>query len=174
MDTGIAVDTEPDFELLKDAYAIIDGIPESAIDLAEPCSMQGESLAQGTVCSPAGWLARHPKFHGLGLAPTLDGRGLVFKGEAEGKTGAEVMAQVFRLPLPEAEHLFGNRDTYTLGDDSGLSDKRLWLRELRDYLRGHGRLDPAFEEQFDSGESFADPMLPRSGVSSESASAPGS
>lgn len=141
------METGPDFELLKDAYAIIDGIPETAIDLAGLCSALGPSLDHGTVCSPAGWLARHPDFNALGLAPSDDGGRLVFKGEAEGKTTAEVMAQVFRLPLPDAEHLFGSRDTYTLGDDSGLSDKRLWLREVRDYLRAHDQIDESFEAQ---------------------------
>jgi hypothetical protein len=154
------METGPDFELLKDAYAIIDGIPEAAIDLAAPCSARGESLEHGTVCSPAGWLARHPAFNALGLAPSDDGSSLVFKGEAEGKTSAEVMAQVFRLPLPEAEHLFGTRDTYTLGDDSGLSDKRLWLREMRDFLKTHGQIDEAFEEQLETRGPFAEPPAP--------------
>lgn len=135
------MNTGPDFELLKDAYAIIDGIPENAIDLTGPCTARGPSLEQGTICSPAGWLARHPGFNALGLAPSDDGGGLVFKGEAaEGKSVGEVMAQVFRMPIPDAEHLFGDRDTYTLGDDSGLSDKRLWLREVRQYLQAHGEL----------------------------------
>lgn len=154
------METGPDFELLKDAYAIIDGIPESAIDLSSPCSARGESLEQGTVCSPAGWLARHPSFHALGLAPSDDGQGLVFKGEAEGQSAAAVMAQVFGLLLTEAEHLFGNRDTYTLGDDSGLSDKRLWLREMRDYLRAQGQLNADFEERLETRGPFADPAQP--------------
>lgn len=154
------MDTGPDFELLKDAYAIIDGIPETAIDLESLCSARGASLEHGTVCSPAGWLARHPDFNALGLAPSDDDGSLVFKGEAEGKTVAEVMAQVFRLPPSDAEHLFGNRDTYTLGDDSGLSDKRLWQREVRDYLRAHGQLDPTLEDRLDSRAPFTEPLPP--------------
>ena len=158
------MDTGPDFELLKDAYAIIDGIPEVSIDLSSLCSARGHSLEHGTICSPAGWLARHPDFQALGLALSSSGDELMFKDTPEARTTAEVMAQVFRLPLQDAEHLFGNRDTYTLGDDSGLSDKRLWQRELRDYLRMNGQLEASPQDMSDIRAPFADhspPQQPR-------------
>jgi hypothetical protein len=150
----------PDFELLKDAYAIVDGIPETAIDLDKLCSARGASLVHGTVCSVAGWLAQHPTFTALGLALSEDGERLSFNDEAQHGTPAEVLAQVFRLPLPQAEHLFGSRATYTLGDDSGLSDKRLWLREVREFLKEHGQLDEEFEESLNTRAPFTEPADP--------------
>ncbi|HEY8605486.1 MAG TPA: hypothetical protein VIM12_00060 [Noviherbaspirillum sp.] len=153
------MESGPDFELLKDAYAIIDGIPESAVDLTGLCTARGETLDQ-MVCSPAGWLARHPDFNRLGLTLAGDEDRLALNGDPAPRTTAEAMAQLFRLPLPEAEHLFGSRDTYTLGDDSGLSDKRLFLRELREFLRAHGQTGEEFEEQLETRAPFADPVRP--------------
>jgi len=155
------MDTAPNFELLKDAYAIIDGIPETAIDLDKLVSSRGESLEKGTVCSPAGWLAQHPQFIDLGLSLSEDDTQLLLDGEAPAEASpAEILAKVFSLALADAEHLFGDRNTYTLGDDSGLSDKRLWLREMRDYLKQHGQLDEDFEEQLETRGPFAEPANP--------------
>ncbi len=151
----------PDFELLKDAYAIIDGIPETAIALDRLQSAKGKSLGEGTICSPAGWLAQHPQFHDAGLSLSADGNLLRLRGRtAEAGEAAQIMAELFRLPPLEAEQLFGTRNTYTLGDDSGLSDKRLWLREVRAFLREHGQLDEEFEERLETRGPFADPAHP--------------
>ncbi len=155
------METGPDFKLLKDAYAIIDGIPETSIDLDMLESVRGESLENGTIRSPAGWLADHPAFAALGLSISDDGKRLLLHGESGDKPSvALTMAQVFRLPPADAQHLFGDRNTYTLGDDSGLSDKRLWQRDLRDYLRAHGQLDPDVEERLETRGPFADPVNP--------------
>lgn len=153
--------TSPDFELLKDAYAVIDGIPETAIALGNLQTARGESLDKGTICSPAGWLAQHPTFTKLGLSLSDDGSRLCFEDQSAGSGAeAQVMAQVFGLQQTEAEHLFGDRDTYSLGDDSGLSDKRLWLREVREFLKRHGQLDEEFEEQLETRMPFAEPANP--------------
>jgi len=153
--------TGPDFELLKDAYAIVDGIPENAISLDNLQSSRGDTLEHGTVCSPAGWLALHPTFNALGLSLSTDGSRLVWNDRpADEASPALIMAGLFGLPPNDAEHLFGQRDTYTLGDDSGLSDKRLWQREFREYLKAHGQLDPDFEERLETRGPFADPVTP--------------
>lgn len=154
------MDTTPNFELLKDAYAVIDGIPETAIDLDKLVSARGETLEHGTVCSPAGWLAQHPKFIELGLSLSEDDSRLLLDGEPVDDSPAAVLARVFGLQPADAEHLFSDRNTYTLGDDSGLSDKRLWLREMRDFLKQHGQLDEAFEEHLETRGPFADPANP--------------
>jgi len=73
---------------------------------------------------------------------------------------SDILAQVFGLPLEDARHLFGDRNTYTLGDDTGLSDKRLWQREMRDYLKQHGQLDEDFEEHLETRGPFAEPANP--------------
>ena len=156
-----AGDIGPDFELLKDAYAIIDGIPEAAIDLDHLCSAHGESLEHGTVCSPAGWLAQHPKFMDLGLSLSEDDKRLSLRGqEQEDEPPAQVMAAVFGLTPAEAAHLFADRQTYTLGDDTGLSDKRLWQREVRAFLRRHGQLSEDFEERLETRGPFAESANP--------------
>ena len=155
------MDTAPNFELIKDAYAIIDGIPETAIDLDRLVSRRGETLQHGTICSPAGWLAQHPKFIELGLALADDDSRLVLDGDQETiARPADVLAQVFGLSPMDADHLFSDRNTFTLGDDSGLSDKRLWLREVRDFLKQHGQLDPAFEERLETRGPFAEAASP--------------
>lgn len=155
------MDTGPDFELLKDAYAIIDGIPETAVALGKLQTAKGESLEKGTICSPAGWLAQHPEFNDAGLSLSEDGNYLILNGElSETATPAQIMAQLFALRQPDAELLFGERDTYTLGDDSGLSDKRLWLREVREFLRQHGQIDDRFEERLETRGPFAEPANP--------------
>ncbi|RJF96143.1 hypothetical protein [Noviherbaspirillum saxi] len=151
----------PDFALLKDAYAIIDGIPETAISLDKLRSAKGDSLEHGTVCSPVGWLAQHPDFMRFGLSLNEDGSELLLHGKPTMEDSpAYIMARIFGLSPVDANQLFGDRDTYTLGDDSGLSDKRLWQRELRDYLKAHGQLDPEFEERLETRGPFADPANP--------------
>lgn len=151
----------PAFELLKDAYAIIDGVPETAIALDKLQTARGESLASGTICSPAGWLAQHPRFTALGLSLSPDGSHLLLHGEPVANLSpAQVMARVFALDQVDAERLFGDRNTYTLGDDSGLSDKRLWLREVREYLKEHGALNEEFEEHLETRGPFAEPANP--------------
>lgn len=154
-------DITPNFELLKDAYAIIDGIPEIAIDLDKLVSERGETLEHGTVCSPAGWLAQHPQFNAFGLSLADDDSRLILSGEPpDDESPAAILAKVFGLQLADAEHLFADRNTYTLGDDSGLSDKRLWQREVREFLRQHGQLDEAFEEHLETRGPFAEPPNP--------------
>lgn len=154
METGI------NYELLKDTYAIIDGIPENAIALGALQTARGESLQHGTVCSPAGWLAQHPKFNALGLTLAEDGSCLLLDGNAEeGASAVEIMARVFALPVPDADRLFGDRGTYAL-EDAGLSDKRLWQHELREFLGEHGQLDEAFADSLDTRGPFSDPANP--------------
>jgi len=155
------MDTAPNFELLKDAYAIIDGIPETAINLDKLVSARGETLEHGTACSPAGWLAQHPKFVELGLSLSDYDSGLVLAGESPGEQSQTgILAHVFGLEPGDAAHLFGDRNTFTLGDDSGLSDKRLWLRELREFLKQHGQIDEDFEDHLETSGPFAEPSNP--------------
>lgn len=155
------MNTGPDFELLKDAYAIIDGIPETAIDLDRLQTAKGPALDKGTICSPAGWLAQHPKFMELGLSLSEDGKHLGLHGQpAEAGAEADLLAQVFGLHPSEAQHLFSTRETCLPGDDSGLSDKRLWLREVREFLKQHGQIDENFDELPQARGPFAEPPNP--------------
>lgn len=156
------METGTNFELLKDAYAIIDGIPESAIAFGPLCAARGEALDKGTICSPAGWLAQHPTFIDLGLSLSEDGSKLLLDDEDvdEDASTAEIMARVFALPQPDANRLFGDKDTYALEGDAGLGDKRLWQHEVREYLREHDQLDAVFEESLDTRRPLSEPANP--------------
>lgn len=130
----------PDYELLKDAHAIIDGIPDTAVAFGKLCTTRGRSLDDGTVCSPEGWLAQHPTFIALGLAITPDGGSLRFNGEA--LSPALAMARVFRLPDDEALRLFGTRDLYVgEGAATQASDKELWLTRVRHHIHDRAFAD---------------------------------
>jgi hypothetical protein len=132
----------PNYQLLKQAYAIIDGIPETAIAFGRPRAKEGAAPAGVTVCSPEGWLALHPAFNQRGLSVSPEGDQLYLYGEPVPGTGAAlIVGSVFELPAHEAAQLFGDRDVFTGGDDSGLSDKSLWQRRLREYLRQKGQID---------------------------------
>lgn len=154
METGI------NYELFKDAYAIIDGIPENAIAFGPLLTARGEALDRGTICSPAGWLAQHPAFNALGVTLSDDGEHLLLDGEPqEGMSTAEIMARVFAMPSPDADRLFGEQGSYAL-ENEGLSDKRLWQHEARQFLKEHGQLDNAFEESLNTRRPFSDPANP--------------
>jgi hypothetical protein len=140
--------THPNYELLKQAYAIIDSIPETAIAFGKPQTKHGATPAGGAVCSPEGWLGLHSAFNKLGLTVSADGNELFLNGKpVSGTSPALIMARIFGLPPDQAAQLFGERDVFTGGDDSGLSDKRLWQRRMRDYLQQQGE----FSEPPESG-----------------------
>jgi hypothetical protein len=131
--------TYPNYALLRQAYAIIESIPETAIAFGKPQTKHGATPAGGAVCSPEGWLALRSAFNKLGLTISADGSELFRNGKAvSGTSPALIMAGIFGLAPDEAAQLFGERDVFTGGDDSGLSDKRLWQRRMRDYLQRKG------------------------------------
>jgi hypothetical protein len=131
----------PNYELLNMAYAIIDGIPETAIAFGRPRAKEGAAPAGVTVCSPEGWLALHPAFNQRGLTMSPEGDQLYLYGEPVPGTGsALIVGSVFELPAHEAAELFGERAEFTGGDDSGLSDKELWQRNMREYLGVKGKI----------------------------------
>lgn len=125
--------TTPDYELLKEAYAIIDGIPEAAIASGSPCSKIGATLLEGTVCSPEGWLALHPTFNELGLSITDDGMSLRFNGAEE--PVASALAKVFRMSEEEAAQLFGSPHSSDGGEpSSAMSAKQIWQTRIRHHI----------------------------------------
>lgn len=128
------MDTTPSIERLKDAYAIIDGIPEEAICLDAPRTASGPALDRGTICSPAGWLVQHPLFAPFGLSISRDGRTLQSNGEDIAVAAA--MAALFDIPVRHAASLFGRRTEPAHGQNHGKSDKAVWLGRVRRYLSG--------------------------------------
>lgn len=123
---------QPNFTLLREAYAIIGGIPEEKVDLWRVIDM-GESLGCGTIACAAGWLSQHPTFKALGLG-LRGSTQLTYKGlkNASGYSGA--MAGVFNLTQPVAYDLFSGSHR---GD---ISDKEEWLLRVRTYLKEHKQL----------------------------------
>jgi hypothetical protein len=136
----------PDFELLRQAYAIIDAIPETAISFGVPQRKHGATPAGGMVCSPEGWLALHPAFNQRGLSISAEGDALCMNGEpVTDISPGFVVGWVVGLSANEAGQLFGERDVFTGGDDSGSSDKSLWLMRMHEYLRIKDELDESLE-----------------------------
>jgi hypothetical protein len=121
-------------KLLRDAFAIIDNIPETGIRFGLPCSTPGRSTGDDAVCSPEGWLAQHPDFVARGLSMSKSGSAILFKGEGNVNAPAAAMAQVFGILLDEASRLFGPRTLFAMDGDSALSDKQLWQQRMREYL----------------------------------------
>ncbi|SNS64097.1 hypothetical protein SAMN06265795_104249 [Noviherbaspirillum humi] len=142
--------------LLRDAYAIIDGIPEDAIRFGPPVSRRGPSLAEGTICSPEGWLAQHPDFISRGLRLSDDDGAILFQDEASPSHGPALpMAGALDLSLEEAGRLFGSREALGAAENGGLSDKGLWLKRVRDMLASADGADvPETEEPASSEQSI--------------------
>lgn len=144
----------PNFELLKDAYAIIDGIPEDRFNLNVVTRTDAEGHEKdphycGTVGCALGWLAMHPQFQALGLGlyvsdhrsqqafTSFFGANLDFE-----KAGAMVFGMtvndataMFR-PARHVE-LFPNREESLI---PVVSDKQVWQNRVKTYLRAHGQL----------------------------------
>lgn len=129
---------KPNYELLKDAYSIIDGIPADLINLDKIYTNLGERPDCGTIACAAGFLALHPQFQALGLMPYMED-GIQF----EGAFGwyAKVMAELFSLSCVDAIQIFSPRgsSTYDVGM-SALPHKELFLHRVTQFLKEEGQL----------------------------------
>lgn len=139
---------KPNYELLRDAYAIIDGIPPRKIDLDAIQESKGESLTCGTICCAAGWLALHPQFQALGLNMTHDPAHffhprawVTFNGNDHDGDYAAVMSRVFRITDDEAVELFGcaGESPYDHSMRRNATDKSLFLNRVRSFLKEKGQ-----------------------------------
>jgi hypothetical protein len=135
----------PDYELLKDAFAIIAGIPPDAVTLDWTKNKDGASLEKGSVYHPARWLSLHPSFQERGLSASENGKQLRYNG-VEGTEGvySEALAKVFALPIQDVINLFVERGAH-MGEEQKLhyTDKDIWLDRVRQYLSTHGAVKPA-------------------------------
>lgn len=98
----------PNIELLKDAYAIIDGIPDDRFhldywqDATGEVAYTAQAIGCGTIACAGGWLALHPTFQQVGIRP--NGLGApVLDGE---KSGVETLAKVFEISYEDGVSLF--------------------------------------------------------------------
>lgn len=128
----------PNFELLKDAYQIIGGIPERQFNLANISNGKtGEHYCKTLACA-AGWLALHPLFQAKGLGTKNDGS-LCLNDKYTWYDDA--MMYMFSLSQRDAQALFGSRRMHEREEPFGsLSDKELWLKRVRDFLEERGQL----------------------------------
>lgn len=134
----------PDYELLKDAYAIIDGIPYDAISLDWTRTKEGPSLTEGTVYHPARWLACHPGFQERGLSVSENGKHILFQGQSfAGGAYSESLAQLFGLSIGDVVSLFAERGTRMGEANLADSDKDIWQRRVLSYLEAHSTLSTA-------------------------------
>lgn len=132
----------PNFELLRDAFAILDGIPDSAIDLWT-WRQKGHEAACGTIACAAGWLAMHPSMNerGLRARSSFDGT-----PETESASGFSALREFFRLDF-DSQNIFegkgfGYKDRELGGRIDDLSEKQLWKRRVL-------RLFQEYNEPFD-------------------------
>lgn len=114
----------PDIRLLKEAYGIINGIPDAAISLGKWRTSEGKTLAEGTVCCPAAWLTLNPTFQAKGLG--FDGGGRPAFGLYRGYAA---LAALFRIETEEAVELFSPAKSW-----SPQSDKAVWLDRVLTFL----------------------------------------
>ena len=144
--------TQPNYELLKDAYQIIDGIPDHLVYLDNIVSRKGDNLTCGTVCCAAGWLAHHPKFKKLGLSiGMINGDySLKYKGIVYYQNEYDVpMADIFGISLDDTTDLFCIRgevkNDIWIAEVEGralgcLTDKELFKRRVYYFLKERGQL----------------------------------
>lgn len=137
--------TQPNFELLKDAYQIIGGIPAKAFNLDEIVKSQGKSLTCGTIACAIGWLSMHPIFSEILKAKKRKQGGFnwIVKGVPEDYY-ADAAAFTFNISVKDARNLF----TFRYGSDFDdripnvrkISDKALFLKRMEMFLKYHGQL----------------------------------
>jgi hypothetical protein len=130
---------QTNYALLREAYAIIDGVPDEALCLNSWSANLGRVNPHrcGTLGCAAGILAVHPSMTAAGLQ--ADGFGTpVFCGHEE--YGA--LALFFKTTVDESRALFAWRNGSYLEDDGVLdrfkTDKQLWLYRVRAFLRAKG------------------------------------
>lgn len=136
----------PNLALLKEALAVIDGIPDVNVTLAHQDNY-GELDASTTLtaCVPS-WLIRHPLFqHSRFQLATSDFDGWHYvarrkdldEGILEVWAGVEYAAAVFNLSRDDAWTLFGDRvhrGRYDACAPRAATAKELWQHRVRAYL----------------------------------------
>jgi hypothetical protein len=132
--------TTTKYPLLREAYAIIDGVPDRVLDLAH-WSATGQPVDPhrcGTLGCAAGLLAVHPAMNEAGLFADGDGTP-IFKD----RWAFRALVGAFRTDdFFDTLDLFGQRGESSLDTPEALAkhktDKALWLYRVRAFLRSKG------------------------------------
>jgi hypothetical protein len=124
---------KPNFELLKDAYAIIDGIPEKNINM-DRWRKFDHGTTCGTVACAIGWFTLHPQFKALGLEYDNSRSGTeVIRFNSS--RGFYAIGDLFNITYDEAFGLFGP------APDETTDHKTVALKRIREFLEKHGQLN---------------------------------
>jgi hypothetical protein len=102
--------TKPKYALLREAYAIVGGIPEHAFWMNSILERKGVSLSCGTVACALGWLGMHPKFQAKTGLATVSRTSLNSSGSTTFKNKPMwydvAAADVFGITMNEAAQLY--------------------------------------------------------------------
>ncbi|TSP14014.1 hypothetical protein [Cupriavidus campinensis] len=132
------------FERLREAYAIIDGIPQEAFDLDAVVTKSDGNLKCGTIACAAGWLMIHPKFARIlktKLSVDQDDPTDSYVDSDLNEDYDQAMMRLFNMNRDEVMQLFSFRnhsDGY-VPDTEELSDKEVWKTRVRNFLVKKGR-----------------------------------
>lgn len=145
-------------ELLKDAIAIIDGIPDDRLRLSRwqvqhskvfdselslyhyKYISKARQIRCNTIACAGGWLCLHPDMQQRGLSINTHGGGY-FEAfpKYKKKVGFEALGCFFGIDTGEAEELFGMRTSDEMDDEATrkLTDRQLWLHRAKLLLAKH-------------------------------------
>ncbi len=127
-------------ELLKDAYAIIEGMPDERIDLdfwqdnkdvgklmLRGAISRAKQIDCGTIACAAGWLSLHPDMNARGLVSEFG------VPEFRGDWQYEGLAKFFDISLTDAGNLFKSRSSFEKRYvvTKKMTDRQLWLWRVR-------------------------------------------
>lgn len=125
------------YPLLRDAYAIIDGIPKERFELSQWRQGGRSPNGCGTIACAAGWLAMHPEMQDRGLLPGTAGMPEFRNEHGHVSYRYDALALLFGISKIEATAIFSTRFTGGRFDPSGpeqLCDKELWKARVRNFL----------------------------------------
>ncbi len=131
------------FELLREACAIIDGIPARHLDLKLVVNEQ--ALARkfdrscGALGCSIGWITLHPEFQRRFRVSPMDGWSISIRGRSH-QTYTDVANVMFGLDYEEARSLFAPRNCSSLdAPGSKASDKAMFKNRVRKFFAQHGQ-----------------------------------
>lgn len=131
-------------ELLKDAIAIIDGIPSNRVSLTrwQQTYINGRlverylhyvkdasAITCNTVACAGGWLSLHPKFRECGLFASTNygGEPVMMVDQKIVHSGFHALARLFDIRYVEARALFCSRREFEDRKYGHMDDRQLWL-----------------------------------------------
>lgn len=116
----------PNLDLLRDAYMIIDGIPDKSFNLMQVYSTRKVKADCGTIACAAGWLALHPDFQALGLKYSPDSFQLIsMQGVRNNVSYKYKLNKLFNIRVEDAQALFGGRRNSKFNSDHSRTVNKL-------------------------------------------------